>query len=144
MKVSYQGKVKKISQFPKDMTELRRVVQRKFANRSMRSPDQSDSRQLSDAFDHSAASGDNRPVQEFFDNQVANRSSASMRAGRPEKHVIQWDQEIMFYEDSEGDFNVISEDEDVTDAATYTTQRNKKALECTILKRTMYDQMRQE
>ena len=45
----------------------------------------------------------------------------------------------MFYEDSEGDLNVISEDEDVVDAGVYVQQRNKKALECTIVKRTMYD-----
>ena len=139
MKVSYQGKVKKISTFPKDMTELRRDVQRNFANRNLRSPDQSESRLLADVLDSSAASNDNSGVQEYFDNQVASRISGSMRAGRPEKTLIQWDQEILFYEDSEGDFNVISEDEDVTDAGTYITQRNKKALECTIVKRTMYD-----
>ena len=67
-----------------------------------------------------------------------------MRGGRNEKHLIEWDKEILFYEDSEGDFNVISEDEDVSDAGTYITQRNKKALECTIVSRTMYDKMRNE
>ena len=52
MKVSYQGKVKKISAFPKDMTELRRVVQRKFANRSLRSPDPNESRALADVLNN--------------------------------------------------------------------------------------------
>ena len=92
MKVSYQGKVKKISTFPKDMTELRRVVQRKFANRNLRSPDASESRILADAFDNSATSSENSQVQEYFNNQVANREkSGSLRGGRNEKHVITWD-----------------------------------------------------
>jgi len=73
MKVSHHGKVKKISTFPKDMTELRRVIQRKFSNRNMRSPDASDSRILADVLDNSTASNDNSQVQEYFNNQVANR-----------------------------------------------------------------------
>ena len=117
------------------MTELRRVVQKKFANRSLRSPDQSESRILSDVFDNSANSNDNSQAQQFFNNQVAQRQPPPSKA----TDRIEWDKEILFYEDSEGDFNVISEDEDVTDAGTYITQRNKKALECTIVKRTMYD-----
>ena len=39
---------------------------------------------------------------------------------------------------------MVSEDEDVADAGIYIAQRNKKALECSIVKRTMYDQMRGE
>ena len=38
----------------------------------------------------------------------------------------------------------MSEDEDVVDAGIYIAQRNKKALECSIVKRSMYDQMREE
>ena len=70
------------------MTELRRVIQRKFASRSLRSPDQSESRILADVLDNSAASNDNSGVQEYFDNQVASRTSASMRAARNEKALI--------------------------------------------------------
>ena len=72
------------------MTELRRVIQRKFANRSMRSPDENESRHLSDVIDASAASGDNRQVQEYFDNSIANRQSEKS-SRKSEKHVIQWD-----------------------------------------------------
>ena len=39
---------------------------------------------------------------------------------------------------------MISEDEDLDDALKYITQRSKKSLECTIVKREMYDQMRNE
>ena len=35
MKVSYQGKVRKVGTFPSNMVELRRVVSRKFTERSL-------------------------------------------------------------------------------------------------------------
>ena len=70
MKVSYQGKITKFSKFPKDMNEIRRVVQRKVSNRSLRSPDANDSRVLSDAFNNSVNSNEN---PEFFNNQIASR-----------------------------------------------------------------------
>lgn len=128
------------------MNELRRVVQRKFTNRSLRSPDANESRVLADAITNSENSNDNSQVQEFFNNQIASRDKqGSLRGtGDKERHKIEWDKEILFYEDSEGDFNVISEDEDIDDAHKYITQRSKKALECTIVKREMYDKMRHE
>ena len=74
------------------MTELRRVVQRKFANRSLRSPDANESRILAEAFDNSATSSENSQVQEYFNNQVANREkTGSLRGRGNEKHVIAWD-----------------------------------------------------
>ena len=117
------------------MNELRRVVQRKFSNRSLRSPDANESRVLADAFNNSVNSNDNKEVQEFFNNQIASREKqGSLRGtGQKEKNNIEWDKAILFFEDSEGDFNVISEDEDLDDAAKYITQRSKKALECSIV-----------
>jgi hypothetical protein len=73
MKVSYQGKITKFSKFPKDMNEIRRVVQRKVSNRSLRSPDANDSRVLSDAFNNSVNSNENSQAPEFFNNQIASR-----------------------------------------------------------------------
>ena len=127
------------------MNELRRVVQKKYTNKSLRSPEARESRVPAD-ITNSENSNDNSQVQEFFNNQIASRDKqGSLRGtGDKEKHKIEWDKEILFYEDSEGDFNVISEDEDIDDAIKYITQRSKKALECTIVKREMYDKMRHE
>lgn len=36
-----------------------------------------------------------------------------------EKNTIDFQEYVCFYEDSEGDLNVISEDEDLADATTY-------------------------
>lgn len=74
-----------------------------------------------------------------MNNQVADRQNQQEAKKAVPNDKIEWDKEVLFYEDSEGDFNVVSEDEDVTDAGIYIAQRNKKALECTIVKRTMYD-----
>ena len=39
------------------------------------------------------------------------------------QHLIDWSQVHCFYEDSEGDLNVISEDEDLVDARVYAEQK---------------------
>ena len=117
------------------MNELWRVVQRKFSNRSLESPDANESRVLADAFNNSANLNDNKEAQGFFNNQIASREKmGSLRgSGSKEKNNIEWEKATLFYEDSEGDFNVISDDEDLDDAARYITQRRKKALECSIV-----------
>ena len=74
-----------------------------------------------------------------MDNQVADRQNQQAAEKAVQNDRIEWDREVLFYEDSEGDFNVVSEDEDVADAGIYIAQRNKKALECSIVKRSMYD-----
>ena len=47
-------------------------------------------------------------------------SNLSMRIKKGKRqHLIDWTQVTCFYEDSEGDMNVISEDEDLADASKY-------------------------
>ena len=41
--------------------------------------------------------------------------------------LFAWENVICFYEDSEGDLNVISEDEDLLDAVAYLGYKQKKA-----------------
>ena len=61
-----------------------------------------------------------------------------------EKNTIDFQESICFYEDSEGDFNVISEDEDLADATTYILQHKSKALKCTIVPKQFYEDLRNE
>lgn len=46
-------------------------------------------------------------------------SKAGGRRTKREKNTIDFQSSVVFFEDSEGDFNVISEDEDLADATTY-------------------------
>lgn len=50
----------------------------------------------------------------FLDSNLSMRTKKGKR-----QHSIDWTQVTCFYEDSEGDMNVISEDEDLADAAKY-------------------------
>ena len=50
----------------------------------------------------------------FLDSNISMRGKKGKR-----QHMIDWTQVTCFYEDSEGDMNVISEDEDLLDAAKY-------------------------
>ena len=52
---------------------------------------------------------------------------------------------VVFYEDSEGDFNVLSEDEDLVGAQAYVQDRNWDSLKCSIVnKRFFEDVLRKE
>ena len=46
---------------------------------------------------------------------------------------------MAFYEDSEGDFNVLSEDEDLADASAYMEERKKEALKCSIVSKQFFN-----
>ena len=50
----------------------------------------------------------------------------------------------MFYEDSEGDFNVISEEEDLSDAHTYALMKAPALLHTSIVSKELYAQIRDE
>lgn len=50
----------------------------------------------------------------------------------------------MFYEDSDGDFNVISEDDDLADAKSYAEMKASRKLKCSILSREMFLMIREE
>ena len=71
----------------------------------------------------------------------------SMRDGRDKKkrqQLINWTKVTCFYEDSEGDLNVISEDEDLNDAHKYSASKGLSQLELSILDRNYYKQFRDE
>lgn len=44
----------------------------------------------------------------------------------------------MFYEDSEGDLNVISEEEDLSDAHTYALMKSPSLLKCSIVDKELF------
>ena len=51
---------------------------------------------------------------------------------------------MCFYEDSEGDLNVISDDEDLVNASRYVSQHKKKKLKCSIISKDFYKQIREQ
>lgn len=50
----------------------------------------------------------------------------------------------MFFEDSEGDLNVISEGEDLTDAFTYGQMKQMSYLQCSIVDKDLFKRIRDE
>ena len=51
---------------------------------------------------------------------------------------------VLFYEDSEGDLNVISEENDVTVAQLYSESKNMRYLKCNLVLREKFELMREE
>jgi hypothetical protein len=70
----------------------------------------------------------------FLDNNIADRSDRKKRR----LQLIDWTQIACFYEDSEGDMNVISEDEDLVDAFQYFKSKQLKTLELSIVDKSLY------
>ena len=67
-----------------------------------------------------AENGDNSQFQEMIDGGAAGpEESKGPGKKKREKNIIDFSESVIFFEDSEGDFNVISEDEDLSDANTY-------------------------
>ena len=60
------------------------------------------------------------------------------------KQLVDWRNVTLFYEDSEGDFNVISEEEDLLDAKKYVKEKSCKYLKCSIVDRDTFELMRGE
>lgn len=50
----------------------------------------------------------------------------------------------LFYEDSEGDLNVISEEEDLNDAKKYATEKSQAYLKCNIVDKDLFEIIRSE
>ena len=147
MKVSYGGRVRKINNIPADMTEFRRVVQQKFLNLKLDAPDEDQSMQMSKILDESELNGNNEEFAKMIDSNISYRqeeSKAGGRRGKREKNLIDFQENICFFEDSEGDFNVVSEDEDLQDAGTYVLQHNQKCLKLSIVPKTFYEDLRAE
>ncbi len=107
---------------------------------------------MSRILDDSELNGDNSQFAQLIDQSIAQRqnegeeSKVMGRGKKPkkEKNTIDFQESICFYEDSEGDFNVISEDEDLADATTYILQHKSKALKCTIVPKQFYEDLRNE
>ena len=82
---------------------------------------------MSRVLDDSELNGDNSEFAKLLDSNMSqrmgeNEESKLGRGGRKpkrEKNTIDFQNSVCFYEDSEGDLNVISEDEDLADATSY-------------------------
>ena len=152
MKVSYRGRVRKINVIPSNMEGFRRSVQSKFLNCHLTAPDEEHSQAMSRMMDDSEINGDNTQFASMIDQSISQRQndgdeSKAMGRGKKlkrEKNTIDFQECVVFYEDSEGDLNVISEDEDLADATTYVLQHKAKALKCTIVPKKFYEDLRNE
>jgi hypothetical protein len=60
------------------------------------------------------------------------------------KQLIDWANVTLFFEDSEGDLNVISEEEDLIDAAKYARAKLQHCLKCSIVDRETFALIRNE
>ena len=146
MKVSYGGRVRKINQIPNSMSEFKRIVQQRFINCKVNGPDQDQTEELSRMLNDTDAVGNNGELASMIDQSIASRAEESKagRGSKKQKTIIDFSQSITFYEDSEGDLNVISEDEDLQDATTYVVQHQSKSLKCSIVPKTFYEDLRNE
>ena len=104
---------------------------------------------MSKMLDDSELNGDNSAFANLLDSNMSQREAEESKAGRGgrkqrQKNTIDFQNSVCFYEDSEGDLNVISEDEDLADATTYVLQHNQKALKCTIVAKRFYEDLRAE
>ena len=61
-------------------------------------------------------------------------SSSSMQTRK-----IDWVNAVMFYEDSEGDLNVISDEQDIKVAQTYSFAKNLGYLKCSVVPRETFN-----
>ena len=76
---------------------------------------------MSKILDDSELNNDNTELSKLIDSSINQRGEESKnRKQKKEKNTIDFATSVIFYEDSEGDLNVISEDEDLLDAETYT------------------------
>lgn len=139
--------MRKVNVIPSDMSELRRVVQQKFLNLQLVAPDEDQSMQMSKILDDSELHGDNTEFAKLLDSNISYREEESKvggRKGKREKNTIDFSENVCFFEDSEGDFNVVSEDEDLQDASTYVLQHAQKCLKLSIVPKVFYEDLRSE
>lgn len=125
MKVSLEGKIRKVTNWPESMDELRKVVSRKFTERSL--------------FEENDESQLKTSVNIDQQNSVVSKSKAGQR-----RQLIDWSTTCLFYEDSEGDLNVISEEEDLADAHTYALMKMPSLLKCSLVDKEFFNQIRDE
>ena len=115
MKVSYRGRVRVLKEFPKDMDEFRQTVQSRFIRCQLNAPDSDESKLLAKAMEEE----DNQKFAEIINDTIVDRSQAKKDRKGKTQNVIDFSKEKIFYEDSEGDLNVISDDEDLVNASRY-------------------------
>ena len=66
------------------------------------------------------------------------------KRGKREKNTIDFQNSVVFYEDSEGDFNVLSEDDDLDTATNYCLQHMSKSIKCSIVPKEFFEDVRKE
>jgi len=132
MRVNYSGKIRRIP-LPKEgtlpMDDFKLIVEDKFTRKASSKPQVN---QNPGPVSVSAA---------FLDEDSALGASFMEEVSKP----FAWTEVVCFYEDSEGDLNVISEDEDFNDAMAYlkytkAKHGNQATLECSILPEAEYAQ----
>lgn len=122
MKVSYGGRVRIFNAFPKDMQDFRQQVQAKFIKCKLIGPADAaeESKKMGDALSKGA---DSSQLKDIMDSGIAERElwqkEGKKGSQKGNTNTINFEDQIIFYEDSEGDLNVISEDEDLVDATKY-------------------------
>lgn len=120
MKLSYLGRVRKVKNFPASIAELQKHVIRKFTEKN----DNEMSLAQSSLMDESQ-------VSEFLVSQ-------SFSKGKKRVPTVNWAEVTCFFEDSEGDFCVISEDDDLSDAQIFKQEKEHEHLECTLLPKELF------
>ena len=65
---------------------------------------------------------DNSKFADMIDQSIQDRDQSKKGKKSKRENIIDFSKEKVFYEDSEGDLNVISDDEDLINASRYTTQ----------------------
>ena len=149
MKVCYGGRVRKVNQMPANMIDFRRIIQQKFLNCHLQAPNEDQSLAVSRVLDESDINGDNSGFASLINQQIAERATLveemKCNSGKKgQKNTVDFQNSVCFYEDSEGDFNVISEDEDLVDATTYALEHNQKSIKCSIVPKKFFEDLRYE
>ena len=75
---------------------------------------------------------------------VSYLSKQSKNQVNKRKQLIDWQNVTLFYEDSEGDLNVISEEEDLNDAKKYALEKSQTYLNCNIVDKATFEIIRGE
>ena len=75
---------------------------------------------------------------------VSYLSKQSKNQVNKRKQLIDWQNVTLFYEDSEGDLNVISEEEDLKDARKYAIEKSRAYLNCNIVEKATFEIIRAE
>ena len=140
MKVSYRGRVRVFNEFPKSMNEFRATVQSKFIRCQLIPPGEDETKLMASALEEQ----DNEKYADLINQNILEREAEKKQKKPKVQNIIDFKKEKVFYEDSEGDMNVISDDEDLINASRYVSQHRNKKLKCSIISSEFYEQVREE